>query len=111
MDRREFNAVCLPGAAALLDKKDGFPGNEKVRIPLPGYLNDAAQLLPTFGQGQRLDAFGSIARRALFHDRRGRKENPARSAGQRQRIARQGIWRIEIGVVAGLPDGTMLVQR
>jgi hypothetical protein len=30
-------------------------GNEKVRIPLPGYLEDAAKLLRTFGQGARVD--------------------------------------------------------
>ena len=42
-------------AVALLGKTDGFFGNDKVRIPLPGYLNDAAGLLKTLGQGKRLD--------------------------------------------------------
>jgi hypothetical protein len=42
-------------AVSLLGKPDGFMGNEKVRIPLPKALNDGAQLLRTFGQGQRLD--------------------------------------------------------
>ena len=42
-------------AVALLGAKDGFLGNDKVRIPLPGYLNDAAGLLRTFGQGQQVD--------------------------------------------------------
>jgi len=42
-------------AVAMLGTKDGFLGNEKVRIPLPGYLNDAAGLLRTFGQGQQVD--------------------------------------------------------
>lgn len=42
-------------AVALLSSKDGFLGNERVRIPLPGYLNDAAGLLRTLGQGQQLD--------------------------------------------------------
>lgn len=103
MDRREFNAVCLPGLAALLGlaqgpaqalslselspaeatqglkatlergaqaaigllgRTDGFLGNEKVRIPLPGYLNDAAQLLRTLGQGQRLDELVTAMNRA-----------------------------------------------
>ena len=32
-------------AVALLGKTDGFFGNDKVRIPLPGYLNDVAGLL------------------------------------------------------------------
>ena len=38
-------------AAAMLGRPDGFLGNEKVRIPLPGFLEDAAKLLKTFGQG------------------------------------------------------------
>lgn len=42
-------------AVGLLGKTDGFLGNEKVRIPLPGYLQDAAKLLKTFGQGSRVD--------------------------------------------------------
>ena len=32
-------------AVALLGKTDGFLANPKVRIPLPGYLEDAAKLL------------------------------------------------------------------
>ena len=42
-------------AVALLGKADGFLGNDKVRIPLPGYLEDAAKLLKTLGQGKRVD--------------------------------------------------------
>lgn len=42
-------------AIGLLGVQDGFLGNEKVRIPLPGYLNDAANLLRTFGQAGRVD--------------------------------------------------------
>jgi hypothetical protein len=42
-------------AVGILGTKDGFLGNEKVRIPLPGYLEDAAKLLRTFGQGARVD--------------------------------------------------------
>ena len=42
-------------AVALLGKTDGFFGNDKVRIPLPGYLNDVAGLLKNLGQGKRLD--------------------------------------------------------
>ncbi|MEN9467368.1 MAG: hypothetical protein RL081_1369, partial [Pseudomonadota bacterium] len=34
-------------AISLLGAKDGFLGNEKVRIPLPGYLEDAAKWLRT----------------------------------------------------------------
>ena len=42
-------------AVALLGKTDGFLGNDKVRIPLPGFLEDASKLLKTLGQGKRVD--------------------------------------------------------
>lgn len=42
-------------AVALLGAPDGFLGNDKVRIPLPGYLNDAVGLLRTLGQGAQVD--------------------------------------------------------
>lgn len=39
----------------LLGAQDGFMGNDKVRIALPGYLNEAAKWLKMMGQGQRVD--------------------------------------------------------
>ena len=42
-------------AIGTLGVNDGFMGNPKVRIALPGYLNDAAQLMKKFGQGQKVD--------------------------------------------------------
>ena len=42
-------------AVALLGKTDGFFGNDKVRIALPGYLQDASKLMKTLGQGKRID--------------------------------------------------------
>lgn len=51
-------------AVSLLGKPDGFLGNDLVRIPLPGYLKDASQLLRTFGQGQRLDELVTSMNRA-----------------------------------------------
>ncbi len=51
-------------SVSLLGKTDGFLGNEKVRIPLPGYLNNASQLLRTFGMGQRLDELITSMNRA-----------------------------------------------
>lgn len=42
-------------AVALLGQTDGFFGNDKVRIPLPGYLNDVTGLLKNLGQGKRID--------------------------------------------------------
>ena len=51
-------------AVALLGKTDGFLGNPKVRIPLPGYLEDAAKLLRNFGQGKRIDELVTSINRA-----------------------------------------------
>lgn len=42
-------------AVALLGQTDGFLGNPKVRIPLPGFLNDASKLLKATGQQKRID--------------------------------------------------------
>ena len=51
-------------AVALLGKPDGFLGNPKVRIPLPGYLENASQLLRNFGQGKRIDELVTAINRA-----------------------------------------------
>jgi hypothetical protein len=103
MDRRKFNAVCVPFLGALLlqvqeqaqaialsaltntdatrglktalergarsavtslGKIDGYLRNEKVHIPLPHALNDAADMLRTLGQGQRLDELTTAMNRA-----------------------------------------------
>jgi hypothetical protein len=42
-------------AVASLGAADGFLGNPKVRIPLPGFLNDAAKLLKLAGQQHKVD--------------------------------------------------------
>ncbi len=51
-------------AIGLLGKPDGFLGNDKVRIPLPGFLEDAAKLLKTLGQGKRIDELVTAMNRA-----------------------------------------------
>ncbi len=51
-------------AISLLGRKDGFLANEAVRIPLPGYLEDASKLLKTFGQGKRVDELVTAMNRA-----------------------------------------------
>ena len=51
-------------AVGLLGKTDGFLGNPKVRIPLPGFLNDAAKLLKVTGQQQRVDELVTAMNRA-----------------------------------------------
>jgi hypothetical protein len=42
-------------AISLLGQPGGFLGNDKVRIPLPGVLNDAANLMKNFGQGKQVE--------------------------------------------------------
>lgn len=51
-------------AVSLLGKPDGFLGNPKVRIPLPGYLEDGAKLLKSLGQGRRIDELVTSINRA-----------------------------------------------
>lgn len=55
------------GAAAaigLLGKTDGFLGNPKVRIPLPGALKSAAKLMKSLGQGDKVDELVTAMNRA-----------------------------------------------
>ena len=51
-------------AVSLLGKPDGFLGNPKVRIGLPGSLDDAAKLMRMLGQGKRIDALITSMNRA-----------------------------------------------
>ena len=51
-------------AVALLGRTDGFLGNPKVRIPLPGGLESAAKLLHGLGQGQKVDDLVTAMNRA-----------------------------------------------
>ena len=51
-------------AVGLLGRTDGFLGNPKVRIPLPGFLEDAAKLLKATGQGRRVDELITAMNRA-----------------------------------------------
>ena len=51
-------------AVGLLGQSGGFLDNPKVRIPLPGFLNDAAQLLKINGQQKRVDELITAMNRA-----------------------------------------------
>ena len=84
MQRRDFSALAAfaalagTGAAAraadglsnadaaveLLGKPDGFLGNPKVRIELPGFLRDAAKMLKFTGQQKRVDDLVTAMNRA-----------------------------------------------
>ena len=51
-------------AVSLLGRPDGFLGNPKVRIPLPGILAKAAKLLKATGQGKKVDELVTAMNRA-----------------------------------------------
>ncbi len=51
-------------AVAQLGKADGFLGDSRVRIPLPGHLQDAAKLMRKLGQGKRVDELETAMNRA-----------------------------------------------
>ncbi|MES2102160.1 MAG: DUF4197 domain-containing protein [Pseudomonadota bacterium] len=51
-------------AVALLGKSGGFLDNPKVRIPLPGFLNEAAKVLKYTGQQKRIDELVTAMNRA-----------------------------------------------
>jgi hypothetical protein len=51
-------------AVGLLGRTDGFLGNPKVRIELPGFLNDAARFLKATGQQKRVDELITAMNRA-----------------------------------------------
>jgi predicted outer membrane protein len=51
-------------AIALLGRSGGFLDNPKVRIPLPGFLNEAAKLLRYTGQQKRVDELVTAMNRA-----------------------------------------------
>lgn len=51
-------------AVSLLGKTDGFLGNDKVRIPLPGFLDDAARLLKSLGQSKHVEELLTSMNRA-----------------------------------------------
>ena len=51
-------------AVDLLGRADGFLGNPKVRIPLPGALNSAAKLLRATGQHKQVDELVTAMNRA-----------------------------------------------
>ncbi len=51
-------------AVGLLGRTDGFLGNPKVRIELPGFLNDAARFLKATGQQRRVDELITAMNRA-----------------------------------------------
>ena len=51
-------------AIGLLGRNDGFLGNPKVRIPLPGFLESAAKLMRATGQRKQVDELVTAMNRA-----------------------------------------------
>nr|WP_321353376.1 DUF4197 domain-containing protein [uncultured Methanoregula sp.] len=54
----------VQAAVAQLGRPDGFLDNPKVRIGLPGYLDDAAKIMKSMGQGRRIDELVTSINRA-----------------------------------------------
>ncbi len=54
----------VQAAVTSLGRPDGFLGNPRVRIPLPGYLEKATQMLRMVGQGGRIDELVTAMNRA-----------------------------------------------
>lgn len=61
---KEALARGAASAVGLLGKPDGFLGNPKVKIPLPGALESAAKLLRGIGQGAKVDELVTAMNRA-----------------------------------------------
>jgi len=62
-----LKAALERGAIAAIDvlgKPDGFLANPKVRIPLPGFLADAARFLRAMGRGRQVDELEVAMNRA-----------------------------------------------
>lgn len=51
-------------AVGLLGRPDGFLGNPKVRIPLPGFLQQATQFLKVMGRGKQVEELEIAMNRA-----------------------------------------------
>jgi hypothetical protein len=51
-------------AVSQLGAADGFLGNDALRIPLPGWLEQAGKFMRTLGQGQRVDELVTAMNRA-----------------------------------------------
>jgi hypothetical protein len=64
---RGLKAALERGAVAavgLLGRPDGFLGNPKVRIPLPGFLADGAKFLRAMGRGKQVEELEVAMNRA-----------------------------------------------
>ena len=62
-----LKAALNQGALAAIDllgRPDGFLGNPKVRIPLPGFLADAAKFMKALGQGKPVEELEIAMNRA-----------------------------------------------
>lgn len=62
-----LKAALARGTAAAIDslgKSDGFLGNPLVKIPLPGYMESAAKIMRSLGQGARIDELVTSMNRA-----------------------------------------------
>lgn len=61
---KEALAQGAQAAVASLGQPDGFLGNPRVRIGLPGFLEDAGKVMKSLGQGRRIDELITSINRA-----------------------------------------------
>jgi len=92
-------------AVAAAGKTDGFMGNPAIRIPMPGFLEDASSMLRGTGLGPQADALEKGMNRAA-------EQASAKAGG----IMAEAISRLVIddprAVLIGAPDGaTRLLRR
>lgn len=94
---REAMAQGVHRAITRLGTKDGFWGDEAMRIRLPGQLGDAAKLARQLGRGDKVDAF------ELSMNRAAEKAIPV-AADVFADAVRQMTVRDAIAIVRGEPD-------
>ena len=76
-------------AVGLLGRPGGFLDNPKVRIPLPGFLNEAAKVAKFTGQQKRVDALVTAMNRAA--------EAAVPEAKAPERDPAEGVRLVEVG--------------
>jgi hypothetical protein len=101
---REVLGTSADLAIASAGKTDGFHGNSTIRIPLPGFLEDASSLLRGAGLGPQIDALDKDMNRAA--------ESAAALSGP---ALYDAIARVNIDdprtLMIGAPDGTTRLLR
>ncbi len=94
---REAMAQGVHRAITRLGRKDGFWGDEALRIRLPGQLDDAARVARALGRGDKVDAF------ELSMNRAAEKAIPVAADVFAEAVRRMTV-RDALDIVRGEPD-------